>query len=104
MEVATKESGVATSCSHVKLYRERLFSSRFDDSRRGRLQDAAEGGTLHVARCPAGSGVPQAVAHFGQFANGSVQLLGLGFQHLPVNARPAIWCEHQRDLIERKSC
>jgi hypothetical protein len=57
-----------------------------------------------MARRAAGSGVPEAIAHFGQFANGSVQLLGFGSKHLPVDARPTVRREHERDFIKREAC
>ena len=56
-----------------------------------------------MARRGAGSGVPQAVAHGAQFADRPVQLVRLGREHLPVDARPPVRREHERDLIERKA-
>ena len=77
--------------------------SRPDRPRRSGLQDAAEGGAFHVARRAAGSGVPQAVAHDAQFVDRHVQLLRLGREHQPVDARPPVRGEHARDLIKRKT-
>jgi hypothetical protein len=80
-----------------------LFLLWTNRSRCCRPQDAAEGGTLHVAGRTAGGGVPEAVARVGQFADGPVQFLRLGQEHLPVDAGPPVWREHERDLIEREA-
>jgi len=70
--------------------------SRSNSARRGGPHNTTEGGAFHVARCGAGSSVPQAVAHGAQFADRPVQLLRLGREHLPVDARLPFRREHER--------
>ncbi len=82
---------------------ETLFSSRLKRSRCSGTQDAAKFGTFHVARRPAGSGVPQAVAHGSKPTDSFVQFIGLGCKHLPVNAEPPVRRKHERNLIQRES-
>src|SRR5260370_12605055 len=77
--------------------------SRSNSARRGGPHDTTEGGAFHVARCGAGSGVPQAVAHGAKFADRPVQLLRLVREHLPVDARPPPRPEHDPNLLLRKS-
>jgi hypothetical protein len=45
----------------------------------------------------------EAVAHRGELADRSIELLRLVRQHLPIDARPSVWREHPRDLIEREA-
>ena len=45
----------------------------------------------------------QAVAHGSELADGSVEFVGLGREHLPVDARYASRREHVADLFERKA-
>jgi hypothetical protein len=47
--------------------------------------------------------VPQAIAHRAKPADRLVELNGLGGEHLPVDARPPVRGEHERDLIEREA-
>jgi len=56
-----------------------------------------------VTRRAAGSRVPQPVAHRTQLADGGIELVSLGGEHLPVDARIAIRREHVRNLCERKA-
>ncbi len=74
-----------------------------DGACRSGAQQAAEGRAFGVARRGACGGVPQAVSHGGELADGLVQLVGLGGQHLPVDARPAVGGRHHRDLVQRQA-
>ena len=47
--------------------------------------------------------MPQAVAHGAELADRPVQLVRLGREHLPVDARPPVRREHERDLVEREA-
>lgn len=47
--------------------------------------------------------MPQTFAHLSQFANGSVEFFSFGREHLAVDARAAVWCEHRLDLVERET-
>ncbi|MCY1452106.1 hypothetical protein D9M71_690080 [compost metagenome] len=47
--------------------------------------------------------MPQPVPHGAQLADGRIQLVGLGREHLPIDARRAVRGEHQRDLFERQA-
>ena len=47
--------------------------------------------------------MPQAIAHRAQFADRLVELVGLGGEHLPIDAWPPVRREHAGDLVERKA-
>ena len=47
--------------------------------------------------------MPQTVAHGDEFADSPVQPIRLGHEHLPVDARPTVRREHERDFVEREA-
>src|SRR5690606_41037444 len=79
------------------------FASSAKLSGRGGLEDTPKGRTLHVTRGAARSGVPQAVAHRGQLADRSVQLLGLRRELPPIDTGPSVRSEHEPDVLQREA-
>lgn len=57
-----------------------------------------------MARRRANGRVPQTITHRGQLAEGPIQFLRFGDEHLPVDAQSTIRRKHQRNLIEGESC
>lgn len=58
---------------------------------------------LHMTWRWTGGGMAQAVAHGDQFADRSVQFVGLGSKLSPVDTRPSVGCEHLGNVIEREA-